>query len=204
MTELERALETLEIVWPETPAFELRRPQRRRWPLAVAVAATLAIAAAFAVPQSRGAILRFFHVGGESIQRVHTLPPAAERSLRASLGTPIPPSRARQLLGRPFAVAGVPLYAAGAVVSAIVRDGLLLSEFRSDYPVVGKLAYAAGVRRIDARTVWITGRHVYLAPTLPARYAGNALVWERGALTYRLEGRTLTLRAAERLARTLR
>src|SRR5690242_6301195 len=107
MTELERALASLEIDWPATPSFDLRAHAhasrlRRRLVLAVAVAVVVAVASAFAVPQSRSAILRFFHLGGETIERVHTLPPATERSLRASLGHRITRAEGARLLGRPF------------------------------------------------------------------------------------------------------
>jgi hypothetical protein len=52
--------------------------------------------------------------------------------------------------------------------------------------------------------LWIHGgRHVFMAPQLPARFAGNTLVWQRGGITFRLEGKSLTRPAAIRLARTL-
>lgn len=200
MTELERTLAELDVDWPPTPSFEYPLRRRRRWPLALALVVVLAVAAAFAVPQSRGAILRFLHIGGETIERVQTLPPAQERPLRDSLGVPITSAAARTLLGRPFAVGGVPVYRDGQAVSAIVDGGLVLTELRAGYPLVKKLAFAAGVRRIDADTIWVAGRHVYVPPTLPPRYAGNTLVWERRGITYRLEGRQLTLARARSFA----
>ena len=88
--DLERELRALEVEWPPTPELRLvLEPVRRgsRRPLFAAVAlALVALAAAFAVPQSRGAILRFLHLGGESIQFVETLPPAGTRPLDAGLG----------------------------------------------------------------------------------------------------------------------
>ena len=72
---LERELRALPIEWPATPQLRLELAhERRRWPLVAAIALA-AVAAAFAVPQSRGAILRFFHIGADKIQFVDTLPP---------------------------------------------------------------------------------------------------------------------------------
>jgi hypothetical protein len=52
--------------------------------------------------------------------------------------------------------------------------------------------------------LWIHGgRHVFLAPALPPRYAGNTLLWQEGSLTFRLEGRSLTRGRAVALAATL-
>jgi len=214
MTELERALASLEIEWPETPAFELRAPApaRRRRLLAVAVAIVVAVGSALGVPQSRGAILRFLHLGGVTVERVQTLPPARERALRASLGSPTTRAEARRLLGREFAAAGVPLYRAGRVVSALLSGNVLLSELATgnDPAILKKfVAGATAVEEIELApgtpALWMHGgRHVFVAPQLPARYAGNTLVWQRGRITYRLEGRTLTREAAVRLARTLR
>jgi hypothetical protein len=213
MTELERALAELEVDWPETPAFELRAPARRaRWPLAIAAALVVAAACALAVPQSRGAILRFLHIGGETIERVRTLPAAQERSLRASLGFRISPAQATTLLGRPFAVPGLPLYRADRVVSTLLAGDVLLSELQTGADPIMLKKFAAGATDVEgvsvaaqAPGIWIHGgRHVFLEPTLPARFAGNTLVWQRDGITFRLEGKILTRAAALRLARPLR
>ena len=93
MTDLERDLRSLgsTVAWPPTPDVASRlelRPRRRR-ALVVAVAlAVVALVAAFAVPQSRSAILRFFHLRGVTVERVGTLPPAQELPLAAGLGRP--------------------------------------------------------------------------------------------------------------------
>jgi len=53
--------------------------------------------------------------------------------------------------------------------------------------------------------VWIAGgRHVVVAPPVPPRLAGNVLIWVRGPVTYRLEGRDLTLERARGLAALVR
>src|SRR5882757_6788981 len=79
------------VEWPSTPELELalepRAARRRRGPaLVLAFVALAAVVAAFAVPQSRGAILRFFHLGAATIVRVDRLPPAEERPLSAGIG----------------------------------------------------------------------------------------------------------------------
>src|SRR3954462_14869939 len=94
--DLERELSALHVAWPPTPAFSYAR-RRARWPLAVALAAAV-LAAAFAVPQSRGAILRFLHLGGVEIHFVHTLPPPRERPLSEGLGPVVTPAEARREL----------------------------------------------------------------------------------------------------------
>jgi hypothetical protein len=215
MADLERLLSELELEWPETPAFELRFERRRRrgW-IAVALALVAAAAIALAVPPARSAILRFFHLGGVAVERVETLPAAQERSLREALGVPITQADAASLLGRPFALHGARVYRSGTTVSALLDEQppVLFSELYDggDSSVLKK--FAGGATRVDWVTVgagvpalWIHGgRHVFLEPTMPARYAGNTLLWQSRGVTYRLEGQGLTLARATRLARSLR
>jgi hypothetical protein len=219
MTELERTLAQLDVAWPETPAFELRlaRPRRRTYVLAFALV-LLAVGIAFAVPPARSAILRLFHIGGVAVQRVDTLPPAAERPLSAALGVPVTRSDARELLGTDFrAPQGLEpkLYRSGPAVSALLAapDPVLLTELPSFgvdgnvlvKKIVGTSTDTTGVDLgFDAPAVWIHGRsHVYFAPPLPPRLAGNTLLWVRHGITFRLEGRSLTLSLARMLAREL-
>lgn len=209
MTELEHALAQLDVDWPATPSFVYHR--RRRLLLPIAVAIVLAVAVAFAVPDSRGAILRFFHLGGETIEQVDTLPPAERRPLERAPGEPITHAAAAQLLGRPFAVEVVDVFRSGRTVSAIVGGHLLLTEMRTgNDPGVIKKFVSGQARvqavRLDAETpaIWIYGRHAVADPLLPTRLAGNTLVWLRDSITYRLEGRGLTLARATALARRLR
>ena len=208
MAELEQQLRLLaaDLEWPPTPTLAVRRPSRR-WPLVAALAAALAVGLAFAVPQSRGALLRFFHLGGVSIERVDTLPPA---SLRMSLGARVSRAEARRLLGRPFAVQIGPVYASGPAVSTLLPDDVVFSEANVGAGPEILKKYAGGATVVDflqvggAPALWIHGfRHVFLAPTLPPRYAGNTLVWQRGPITYRLEGKGLTRAGAVALAQRL-
>ena len=98
MPELELALRDLGggLDWPVEPELEhgvLRRireapVRRRRVPrraivIALAVLA-VAVGAVFAVPQTRAAVLEFFHLRGVTIQRVEELPTV---SVQTGLGT---------------------------------------------------------------------------------------------------------------------
>src|SRR6266498_1007445 len=103
MTELERALVALgqELDFPPEPdlvaAVRARLGERRglaflppRRALAFTVALiVVAFGIAMAVPQARSAILRFFHIGAVTVERVETLPRAEQRPLTAGLGPPL-------------------------------------------------------------------------------------------------------------------
>jgi hypothetical protein len=213
--DLERELRALPIEWPATPQLRpLPERRRRRWPLVAAIALA-AVAAAFAVPQSRGAILRFFHIGADTIQFVDTLPPAQQRSLDAGLGYPTTLARARVLvpalllppLGSPIS-----LRANGPVVSMVFLSGgkpVLLSELGGDGSFLKKLAggqtHVTWMRVGAAYGVWLAGKpHIFFFPREPARLAGNTLVWQGKETTYRLEAPGLTKQEALDLARSLR
>ena len=95
MTELERALVQLgrELDIPAEPDLRSRVRERieRRAALSArprpgAALLLVALGIALAVPDARSAILRFFHIGSVTIERVDTLPPARERPLTAGLG----------------------------------------------------------------------------------------------------------------------
>ena len=130
------------VEWPATPELRLslepvpRRRSRRAVFAAVAFAALLAVGVAFAVPQSRAAILRFFHLGAVTIQIVDRLPAAQERPLTAGLGPVIGRAEAKQLIPDLLLPALTPpplLHSPGSATIALVfeLDGepVLLSEF---------------------------------------------------------------------------
>ena len=212
MSDLERELRRLgpAIDWPATPAFSLNR-KRRRWPLVVALAAAVAVGLAFAVPQSRGTLLRFFHLGAASMERVETLPPAATRPLVTALGAPITQATAADVLGRPFPFPDARVYLSGRSVSTLLDGRLLFSELATGRDTALLKKFAGGATNVRGVSVtaksyglWIEGsRHVFMAPTIPARYAGNTLLWEAGGFTYRLEGAVLTLAHALAVARSV-
>ena len=199
-------------------------PLRRAAALALALVA-IAVGAAFAVPQARSAILRFFHIGGEKIIRVETLPPAVERSEAAGFGTPLSRAEAERTLGFRFMLprfhGGRPdrIYVLGdSIGTAILRSHgrpVLLSEFSSLGEIgLKKLTVnETSVQwvRVDGRdAVWIRGTHTltYFDHQLgfreqTIRIRGNVLVWTRGRLTLRLEG-SFTRAQAIALAKTIR
>ena len=210
MTELERDLRGLRVDWPETPDVASRlelRPRRRLLVPALAFAAIVAVAAAFAVPQSRSAILRFFHLRGVTVERVGTLPPAEERPLAAGLGSAIDDAAAKSALGGPFlpAVHGT-LYERDGIVSTLLHGPVLLSEFGA--PEYLKKFVTSNVEWVkvapDVQGLWIAGeRHVVFFPGASPRLAGNVLLFATGTRTFRLEGRDLGRDDALRLAREI-
>jgi len=214
--DLERELRALPIEWPAAPRLRpVLAHERRRWPLVAAIALA-AVAAAFAVPQSRGAILRFFDIGADKIQFVDTLPPAQQRSLDAGLGSPTTLARARvlvpTLLLPPLGSLPLLLHASGPVVSMVFLRGgkpVLLSELGGDgsflKKLVGGQTHVTWMRVGAAYGVWLSGKpHIFFFPREPVRLAGNTLVWQGNGTTYRLEAPGLTKRDALDLARSLR
>lgn len=235
MNGLEQRLRALgtELAFPPEPDLAphvLARLDRRPFPwrrlAAVALAVlALAVAAAFAVPQARSTILRWFHLRGATVELVQTLPPAVERSKAGGLGRPLERERAERLLG--FHLALPPLdgeprrvYVLEGLLATVVLHAhgrpILLSEYRaSGYDLLKKLAYRSSVvepARVNGeRGLWLAGPPhtlTYLDRTgelrvRPVVVRGNVLLWTRGELTLRLEGR-LTKAQALRIARQTR
>jgi hypothetical protein len=218
---LEAELRAIDVEWPRTPQLELvlepsRRRDRRLLVVAI-VLAVAALAAALAVPQSRAAILRIFHLGGATVKVVDTLPRADARSLTVGLGPVISLDSARRLLPGllvpPLDTVPPLHYGSGNVVSVVFeRDGhpVLLSELPGGGGVYLKKLASGGSRIEPVRVqgdegLWISGgRHVVYFPYRSPRLAGNVLLWETGSTTYRLEGPHLTRDEAVSLAESLR
>jgi hypothetical protein len=208
---MERELAALQVEWPATPdvasRLELAPRRSRRWVAVAAIAIAVAIGAAFAVPQSRSAILRFLHLRGVSVEQVETLPLAEQRPLAAALGPVVGDAEAQRVLGAPF----LPrrhgtLYDRGGFVSTLLSGPVLLTEFGA--PEMLKKFAEARVEWIEVapgvQGIWLAGpRHVVLFPGLPPRYAGNVLVWADDRVTYRLEGHSLDRDSAVLLAREI-
>jgi hypothetical protein len=209
-----------EIEWPQTPAAQPVLAPRRRltWhgrPLALAAAiVAVALGAVFAVPQSRGAVLRFFGLGAVHVELVAHLPAAEERPLSAGLGSTISLGAARDLLGRPplepRSTPAPTLHAEGGIVSLLFLHAgrpVLLSEISSRIPVLKKIILTGtGMRSVkvgDDPAVWLADSHVVVFPHAVPRLAGHVLVWQHRALTLRLEGAELTLRDALTLAESI-
>ncbi|MFL5958647.1 MAG: hypothetical protein ACJ75G_00055 [Gaiellaceae bacterium] len=222
--ELESELRAVaaEIEWPQTPALrpELapgRRLMRRGRAVAFAAAVVAAaLVAVFAVPQSRGAILRFLGLGSVHVEFVERLPAAQERPLAAGLGPAISAAVAHGLLGRPPLeppLAPAPaLHAQGGIVSLLflhAGEPVLLSEIAGGSTVIKKIAVTSTSVRwrsiANDPAIWIAGdRHVVVFPHAAPRLAGHVLVWQHGNLTLRLEGAQLTIRDALGLAEKIR
>jgi hypothetical protein len=232
---LEQRLEELgrELAFPAEPDLApavLARLDRRPFPwrtaaLALAVALA-ALAAAFAVPQARTALLRWFHLGGATVVRVETLPPAVERSQAGGLGRPVPLEEAERRVAFRLALPpfkGEPprrAYVIGGSLATVILHAygkdVLLSEFAT-YPerVLKKLASDRTVVepvRVSGRPgLWLAGApHVFAYfdretgyTQRPVRIHGNVLLWTRGPRTLRLEGRLSKAQALE-LARHTR
>lgn len=220
MTELERALLAVgrDLDVPETPALaprvraRIERRSRSRLALLVAVAAAVvAVGVAFAVPQARSSILRFFHLGAATVESVDTLPPAQQRPLAAGLGPARSRAAAERIAGFPIVL---PPFSHGAPRRYYARPGLIATSFRSHgKPVLlaelsgQQLGFtkkftspATDVQPAEVSraysSLWLSGGpHVIVwgSPNgsmrqLTTRLAGNVLVWETRSRTYRLEG----------------
>jgi hypothetical protein len=221
MTDLERRLRTLPIAVPDEPDLVpavLARVEGRPFPwrrvAAIALAVlVVAIAAAFAVPQARTTILHWFHIGGATIERVETLPPAVERSRAGGLGRPMPLKAAERAVGfhlllPPYKCCGPGrVYVLGDSMATVVlgvgrNRHALLSEFPSFGPLsMKKLTIGEtrleGVRVNGNEGIWIEGG-THTLKYFDRRYGvreqtvlihGNVLIWVQGGLTLRLEGR---------------
>jgi hypothetical protein len=210
MTDLDLRLRALNVAWPPTPELRLElAPRRQRRRVLVAALAGAALAAAFAVPQSRSALLRFFHLGGVTIERVDTLPSAQERPLSAGLGDPVDDAEAARALSGPFLPArhGTLYEQADGIVSTLLRGPLLLSEFGSGQ-FLKKFMGGTHVEWVEVapgvQGIWLSGDpHVVFFPDSSPRLAGDVLVWAAGDRTFRLEGADLERERALRLARRI-
>jgi hypothetical protein len=215
MTELERALVALgnELEFPPTPDLVgavRERLRRRRWrrPLVFAIAlGALALGIALAVPPARSAILRFFHLGAATVERVETLPPARERPLVAGLGPPLSRQaaerRATVRIRLPKGPVPQRYYARPGLIATLMRvDGkpVLLAEIRDDQMAFGKKFVEKQTTvepvRLGEFGLWLEGAPHVLAwrfgygdvRVVETRLAGNVLLWLQEGVTYRLEG----------------
>jgi hypothetical protein len=228
MPELELALRDLggSLDWPAAPDLEApvrrrmgeapaRRPLVSRRALVVALAVlAVAVGAVFAVPQSRAAILEFFHLRGVTIERVQELPTVSvQTGLGTFLGDRVTLAEARerasfevvvpQALGEPDEVYFQEGPPPGGMVSFIYGTSddprALVTQFAARVKdVIFKKVAPEG--KIEAVTVdgqpgyWLEGAHFFSyldregdMQSEQVRLAGNVLLWERGTRTLRLE-----------------
>jgi hypothetical protein len=226
MPELELALRDLgaRLDWPDEPELApgvltgIRRPLARsrapRRALAVAIAVlVVAIAAVFAVPQTRGSILRFFHLRGVTIERVPELPTVpVQGGLGTFLGEPVSLEEARSraqfhvVVPAALGDADQVYYQAsppGGMVSFLygtrAEPSALVTEFqaRLDEVIFKKVAPDTKIEPVQINGqpgYWIEGAHYFTyldrqgdMQTEQVRLAGNVLLWELGTRTFRLE-----------------
>jgi hypothetical protein len=242
MADLELRLRDLaqSVEYPPTPdlarAVRLRLAERprpwwrrasRRQALAIALAVlAVSTAAVMAVPSARTAVLRFFHIGAVTVERVETLPPARERPLTTGLGQRVPIAEGERRAG--FRMLLPPLddpaervYVRDGAQSALLDvpgvGSVLLTEIAGSRQLDLAKKFAGPTTNVDAVSVngafglWIEGApHVVTfedrsgrIQQFTTRLAGNVLVWTRGDLTLRLEGELTKKRALE-IARSVR
>ena len=229
MPELELALRDLgtSLDWPAEPDLEqrvLRRtreiPARRRLVprrmlvIALAVLA-VAVGAAFAVPQTRAAILEFFHLRGVTIERVDELPTVpVQTGLGTFLGDPVTlgagtracrasTSSCPRRSATPDEVYFQDGPPAGGMVSFVYGTSddphALFTQFagRVDEVIFKKIASDTKIEpvTVDGQPgYWLEGAHFFSyldrqgdMQSEQVRLAGNVLLWERGTRTLRLE-----------------
>jgi hypothetical protein len=216
MTDLDLELELRDLAAhldvPPTPSLSSavlarltrRRRQRRRLSFAVAVGIA-ALAVALAVPGSRAALLRFFHLRGASVSVVDSLPPL---TAHRPLGQPIALDQASFRLLLTSGRHPEHVYAGDGGYWLRYR-GLLLFEFQSS-PGTQILKKVAGARtdveyvHVDRDPgIWIGALHgLYLPGGAPVA-AGHTLIWQHGPLTLRLEA-AVGLDRALAIARSVR
>jgi len=215
MTDLERALVALgrELDLPAEPDLRSRvrarierRPRHRRALVLGLALVVVAVGIALAVPPARSAILRFFHIGSVTIERVDTLPAARERSLVAGLGPPLSLREAEKSSGVSL-ILNAPrprrFYAQPGLIATLLHyrgTSVLLAELQGDHTGLTK-KFAAPDTRLEPAPIgsfglWLEGgKHVLMwaaasgeVRQLERRLAGNVLLWAVGDRTYRLEG----------------
>jgi hypothetical protein len=228
MPELELALRDLgaRLDWPAQADLEAdvrrrireqpvsRRPAPRRALVVALAVLAVAIGAVFAVPQTRAAILEFFHLRGVTIERVQELPTVSvQTGLGTFLGDRVTLAEARDRAG--FEVV-VPT-ALGHPDEAYFQEGpppggmVSFVYGTSDDPRALFTQFVAGLDEVIFKKVapdtkvepvtvdgqpgyWLEGAHFFSyldrdgeMQSEQVRLAGNVLLWERGTRTLRLE-----------------
>jgi hypothetical protein len=195
----------------EVRVLQLVARRRRRRSLLAAAALGAAALAAVAIPDARTSFLDWLRIGGVGIERRALPPPAAVRAGPLP-GVPVSLDEARSAasfqvlvpdeLGEPDAVLlqRSPDLMVTLVYGSLDEPRVILSQWRSEALRYLKiLPYRARVERLgppEAPLLWIPDAHTLSYQRLggggaqePLRLSAPALIWVRGELTYRLEGR---------------
>ena len=205
-----------------TPAVRARtaaRPASRARPLALAFALlVIAIAITLAVPPARSAVLRWLGIGNAQIEFVDRLPDIpVQRSLDLGSRTSLEETRrsvtyrvlTSTLLGSPNEVRLL-----GDQVGLVYGQKLIVTQSRGTF-FTKETGPGTRVERLTFNglpAVWISGaRHLFgyiggsarRPRTVELYLAGNALIWQDGELTLRLEGKLSRAKALE-IARSFR
>jgi hypothetical protein len=161
-----------------------------------------------AVPDARSAILRFFHIGAATVERVETLPRAEHRPLTTGLGPQlsrgVAERRAQMQIVLPSLAGPAPTryYARPGLIATVLRwhgKPVLLAEMEGEQVSIVKKVAGPGTNMEGANVgdfaLWIEGGEHVLRwnfhdreREIPTRLAGNVLLWVSGNTTYRLEG----------------
>jgi hypothetical protein len=160
------------------------------------------------VPPARSAILKFFHIGSVTVERVETLPSAQTRPFATGLG----PARARPTLKLPASLHAVHYFKGPGMAAALLRyrgKQLLYVRLTGDQMGFSKKVVGPTTQVEEARVgewgMWFSGgMHVLMwdSGSVQTRLAGNVLIWLQNGVTYRLEGE-LTKGEMLRLARQI-
>ncbi|MDX6504876.1 MAG: hypothetical protein QOE29_2001 [Gaiellaceae bacterium] len=210
MTQLEQQLRELgTTLFPAEPDIQAAvraqlgpQPVGRRYARPVLLLAGLLLAtlvAALAIPQARSALERWLGIGAARIERVDRLPklhpgiplrgrPATLAQARRAFGRPLllptelgPPDEIRIAPGlgvvfgweKPVRVRLLEVVPGGSILKKLVTVDSTVHPLYLD----GRLA------------VWIEGRHGVQFNLGQPEIAGNALIWESGDVTLRLDGK---------------
>ena len=204
------------------------RVERGRWIVALAVVVLAALAATLAIPDARAALFRWLSIGGERIELVDELPEIpVQGDLELALGDPVSLEEARRRSAFPVRELGEPpdrVYVGGqgivwSLYGTPERPRLLVAQSSLLPPlheILMKKLVTPGTRveRVDVHGspgVLLSGEtHFVLLLDRygeivedSARLARDVLIWEEGAVGYRLEG-DFDLEEALELAGSLR
>ena len=215
--------------YPETPAppqlsIRLHEAARARRPVLVwAAVILLLLLSAFAVPSVRAAVAEFFQIG---VMRIFFDDPGSEPDSRLPL---LHELSGRATLDEAIETAGIPIrypQALGApdevYIQTIEGPLVLMVWFEGDdveatLLALGPGAFAGkGAPQVIRETMvsgepaaWLEGDHPLYLKTEDGGFsvvtifeAGDALLWEAGGVTYRLEGFS-EMETAIRIAETL-